>query len=980
MKVPLRVILVVLCMIPGINRLHSQWREASGFDGDCINCVAVKGNILIAGTSTGIYRSSDNGATWAAVNSGGSRIVANALAVSDDEIFAGTDDGIFHSTDNGSNWTVMSPGLTGLQIKSLAVRGTNLFAGTYYAGIWVSTNNGEHWSQANAGLGTITNSSINSLAVFGSDIYAWMSGQYGGGDVFRSADNGANWIKTSLPSDYGGPGSIAAIDSNIIVIAGNNIFRTANNGSDWTILDKGLYWNDVRGLAVLGTNLFVGTNVGVFRSTDHGTSWTEASTGLLNKHVNTLTCAGMKLFVGTDGDGISVSTDTGASWSSANIGLSGISSKLVSTLATSGQHLFAGTIGDGIYHSLDSGTNWTAVNTGLLNGYIRSLFCNGTDLIAGTDVGIFRSTDYGAHWVSASNGLTNQRVQALTAVGTYLFAGSDGGVFRSADNGASWESANTGLTNMSIRAFAVSKTKLFAGTAGGGIFQSTNNGASWSEVNTGITGFTNKYVHGVAVAGTNIVAATEGGALYCAENDMHWTAAGPTATSGLYSLVAAGSVLYAGGDGVIRSMDKGVTWEKIGLNDGCSIDGLVSSSTNLFAAGRGVWKISLSDAAVFPSAPEMILPADRAYEVSVNPTFRWKASDGGSSYRFQLCADPNFYSPIIDSAGITSASYDVRGLAKSRTYYWRINAANVLGISEWSHIWKFATIVIVPVAPTLISPIAQYLVTPTNPTLSWTSPPGAVSYHVQLAVDSLFTAPIIDKDGITLTTCQINGLATHTVYYWRVCAAGSDSISAWSRVGTFLTKLADLIPTTPVNGATDVPLSTSLQWEPVVGRGWYHVQLSTDTSFSTKIADNSFFSATLYPVSGLSNNTKYFWRVAAVTVSESGPWCALQTFTTTHSTSVSKNEAMPKEYALANNYPNPFNPSTTISFSLPKGGFVTLIIMDALGRQTAVIVNEELIPGYYSYQWNASEMPSGVYFYRLKAGAYSATKRLLLLK
>ena len=89
---------------------------------------------------------------------------------------------------------------------------------------------------------------------------------------------------------------------------------------------------------------------------------------------------------------------------------------------------------------------------------------------------------------------------------------------------------------------------------------------------------------------------------------------------------------------------------------------------------------------------------------------------------------------------------------------------------------------------------------------------------------------------------------------------------------------------------------------------------------------------------------------------------------------------LPREYKLGQNFPNPFNPSTNISFDLPSRTFVTLKIYDVLGREVSTIVSGELQAGSYTRQWNASAFASGVYFYRLQAGTYNDTKRLLLLK
>jgi photosystem II stability/assembly factor-like uncharacterized protein len=83
---------------------------------------------------------------------------------------------------------------------------------------------------------------------------------------------------------------------------------------------------------------------------------------------------------------------------------------------------------------------------------------------------------------------------------------------------------------------------------------------------------------------------------------------------------------------------------------------------------------------------------------------------------------------------------------------------------------------------------------------------------------------------------------------------------------------------------------------------------------------------------------------------------------------------------LSQNYPNPFNPTTTISFQIPKNGFVSLIVYDALGREVQTLVNEEKAHGKYSIEFNASSLPSGVYFYTLRAGEFTATRKFVLMK
>jgi len=88
----------------------------------------------------------------------------------------------------------------------------------------------------------------------------------------------------------------------------------------------------------------------------------------------------------------------------------------------------------------------------------------------------------------------------------------------------------------------------------------------------------------------------------------------------------------------------------------------------------------------------------------------------------------------------------------------------------------------------------------------------------------------------------------------------------------------------------------------------------------------------------------------------------------------------PLTFSLWQNYPNPFNPSTTIKFTLPNMGFVTLSIFNTLGEQVATLVLENLTAGSYKYEWDASELTSGIYFYRIKSGNFVSVKKMVLLR
>jgi hypothetical protein len=88
----------------------------------------------------------------------------------------------------------------------------------------------------------------------------------------------------------------------------------------------------------------------------------------------------------------------------------------------------------------------------------------------------------------------------------------------------------------------------------------------------------------------------------------------------------------------------------------------------------------------------------------------------------------------------------------------------------------------------------------------------------------------------------------------------------------------------------------------------------------------------------------------------------------------------PADYKLMQNYPNPFNPETAIRFDIPEMTFVIVRVYDLLGNEVETLVDEEKSAGTYELTWNATRLPSGVYFYQLKAGSFVETKKMVLMK
>jgi hypothetical protein len=97
-------------------------------------------------------------------------------------------------------------------------------------------------------------------------------------------------------------------------------------------------------------------------------------------------------------------------------------------------------------------------------------------------------------------------------------------------------------------------------------------------------------------------------------------------------------------------------------------------------------------------------------------------------------------------------------------------------------------------------------------------------------------------------------------------------------------------------------------------------------------------------------------------------------------TGITQLSATIQNYSLSNNFPNPFNPSTAIKFDLPKTSEVSLKIFNILGEEVATLVSEKLSTGSYSYEWDAVNLPSGLYLYRLEVEEFVETKKMILMK
>jgi ligand-binding sensor domain-containing protein len=513
----------------------AEWKRTNaGLTTTSVHTLVLNGARLFAGTDSGVFVSTNDGAWW--TRTGLKVGPVNALAVKGLEIFAGTDDGVFCSSDNGDNWA--APGDSGLTyrvIHALATTGTTLVAGAHvggWGGIFVSTNNGASWTQVNDGW-------TNCFIGLGSNLLAGTSG----GGVSLSSNNGSTWIQTGLKSGH--VSCFAAIGTHLFAGCsfGGGVFRSIDSGASWTGVNNGFADTSIYALAASGGDLFVATADGIYVSHDEGAGWTKSAViGNPNVHVTALANKGPELFAGaswgfckglpkpatgTERNSVGLplsgclyhSTDNGDSWQP-------LLRKFVWCCTISGEEVFVGAgglvddYGGIVYHTTDNGLSWSRDSIGTI-GNVEALATSpdgsgGKNLFAGTSGdGVFLSTNNGTSWAAVNAGLPHDpqytsgypTVSAFAVIGAELFVATlERGVFRSTNSGTRWTAINAGLTDTSVTSLVASGANLFAATRGGGVFLSTDDGTTWAAANSGLP--TGAIVSSLAVSGLNLFAST----------------------------------------------------------------------------------------------------------------------------------------------------------------------------------------------------------------------------------------------------------------------------------------------------------------------------------------------------------------------------------------------------------------------------------------------------------------------------------------
>ena len=378
---------------------------------------------ILAASTQGLLRSTDGGETWGFygnVNVSFFTLVTDPASAT--TLYAGniSGAGIYKSTDGGAHWVAINNGLPANQgatgalplVLCLAVdpaHSTTLYAGTYGNGLYRSTDGGSSWSSIGAGM---RSASVTALAFESSTIVAATLGA----GVYQSADGGNTWTPTNSGLDAGIVNSLLSDPSSpatVYAALSDGVYKSADGGGTWQTFSNGLPLAPVSALASRPgsppTLLAATLGGGIFKSTDGGANWSASSQGLTDLFLSSLVVdptSSQTLYAGTDHSStasqrVFKSADGGATWTQTSLdaGQNPITFLAVNP-ANASQVIAISENALGYYQSLDAGKTWKSVTTDPICGGVNTIFFDqaGTVLSVGGTTGLCRSRDGGKTW------------------------------------------------------------------------------------------------------------------------------------------------------------------------------------------------------------------------------------------------------------------------------------------------------------------------------------------------------------------------------------------------------------------------------------------------------------------------------------------------------------------------------------------------------------------------------------------------------
>jgi photosystem II stability/assembly factor-like uncharacterized protein len=662
---------------------------------------------------------------------------------------------------------------------------------------------------------------------------------------------------------------------------------------------------------------------------------------------------------------------------------------------------------NGLFRSTNAGETWVRSNNEMADSVILSLLFDAhVGLLAGTRTGAYRSTDDGLTWLAFPS-FPQKRVHSLVSDSNgFIFAATDSGIYRSTDDGNHWIQTNVGLTSIRITSLAVGQDDfLFSGTFGEGVFYSTDHGETWIH-----TSLTTPWVYGIVISTKASVFVWESTSIYRSTNNGEtWISSGLMSVSSLATNPS--GAIFVGTQyceasplcgsiqpgGLYRSEDDGITWDYIGfmysnitvLNSNMENRMFVQSKSGALYRSADNGSSWTQNSLLIDLINVLLIKPDRTLFAG-GRTGCFRSTDRGNTW---INTSPGAIPYEVLSLGFKSPNYIFAG-----TVGWRVYCSTDDGVS-----WTELSLGLQPSqeVKTFTSDSSGYVFAGTfQGGIYRSSDNGDNWIQVNNGLGNLTVRCIVTSsfdDVIAGTDAGIYSSSNH-----------GDS---WSRIGDSVIGFVQTIQTFPPNIILIGTYLNGIYRSTNNGATWVQIN-SGLTNLNVRsiicISSKTFFAGTAGGVF-LSADSGNSWIPTNAGLTNTGinslayePGGTIYVGTwgdgVFRSTQIVSNvrefsASLPISYMLKQNYPNPFNPSTELSFVigyLPArrnhaerdagGSFVTLKVYDILGREIATLVNERKQAGEYKVTWNAEGVPSGVYFYRIVAGEFIETKKMVVVK
>ena len=628
--------------------------------------------------STGIYKSTDGGATWATTGltftAGQKRLISKIIVnPTTGAIIVGGSAGIYRSINGGTNWTQVST----LGVRDLEAKPTNpsvLYAGGYGSNIFLrSIDGGATWAAAGTGLPTsgVQRVAVAVTALDTNYVYAFLSNSidYGFKGLYLSTNGGTSFtLQSSTPNvlgwnaagnDAGGQGWYdlsMAVDPSVkttVYIGGVNVWKSTTSGATWTCI---AHWSgsgapyihaDNHDLTFIGSTLWVGNDGGVFCSANGGSTWSDKSSNLSNAQLYGMgqsATNATKLLSGHQDNGTNLTTN-GTTWSQ-NLGGDGMQCFVDQS---NDNQMFASIYNGALYRSTNGGASFSSIKTVTGGGWVTPWLQDPVTaaVIYAGGANVEKSLNSGTTWTTIS---------AFSGVGTLVFldvaptntacilAASSTKVMKTINGGTAWTDITTGLPAgtaiQTVRFDPANASKIYVGLAsytGNAVFCSTDGGTTWVNISSGLP-----------LVPANCFATQSNGDVYCGTD------------IGVY--------LRASGATTWTAFSTGMPGVPVNDLDIFAPTGKLRAATY----GRGIWESSLNS---FNNAPSVSItsPADNAtFNVGSSITINATATDAdgtisrvdfynGATLLATVNAAPYTYtwvSPAVGSYALTAKATD----------------------------------------------------------------------------------------------------------------------------------------------------------------------------------------------------------------------------------------------------------------------------------------------------------------------------------